>query len=179
MPYVIAEKLYNFVKNKVEYDYEKFAQKSGNRKTNKPSELLNLNKGVCQDYSILYAALCRAAGIPAKYVAGIPIRTTAYEESKEITDGHAWNEINLPGLGWITIDTTAEKEFMSENDSLNLKTYYGVRPKNIGFLYYTDNTEPKCDISYLMRVKDIGPSDFAAITNQQYFEMVGSLTNNK
>ncbi|MHB9129354.1 MAG: transglutaminase-like domain-containing protein, partial [Candidatus Humimicrobiaceae bacterium] len=49
-----AEKLYNFVKNKLEYDYEKFAQKSN--KTLKASEILNLDKGICQDYSILYAA---------------------------------------------------------------------------------------------------------------------------
>ncbi|MCL6088036.1 MAG: PKD domain-containing protein [Actinobacteria bacterium] len=177
VPYKIAEKLYSFVKNKLEYDYEKFAQKS--RKTNKASELLNLDKGVCQDYSILYAALCRAADIPAKYVAGAPIRSIAYEESREISDGHAWNEINLPGLGWVPIDTTAEKEFMSENNSLNLKTYYDVSPKDLGFLYYSDNTKPQCTVNYLFRVKDIGPSDFSAITNQQYFDMVGDLTNNK
>ena len=177
VPYKIAEKLYSFVKNKLEYDYEKLAQKS--RKTNKASELLNLDKGVCQDYSILYAALCRAAGIPAKYVAGAPIRSIAYEESREISDGHAWNEINLPGLGWVPIDTTAEKEFMSENNSLNLKTYYDVSPKDLGFLYYSDNTKPQCAVNYLFRVKDIGPSDFSAITNQQYFDMVGDLTNNK
>ncbi|MHB1253913.1 MAG: transglutaminase domain-containing protein [Candidatus Humimicrobiaceae bacterium] len=177
VPYVIAEKLYNYVKNKLEYDYEKLAQKT--RKTNKASEILNLDKGVCQDYAIFYAALCRAAGIPAKYVAGVPIRSIAYEETREITDGHAWNEINLPGLGWIPIDTTAEDEFMSDNDSLNLKTYYDVSPKNLGFLYYSDDTKPQTDTELLMRVKDIGPSDFAAITKQQYFELVGSLTNNK
>ncbi|MHB1275053.1 MAG: transglutaminase domain-containing protein [Candidatus Humimicrobiaceae bacterium] len=177
VPYVIAEKLYNYVKNKLEYDYEKLAQKT--RKTNKASEILNLDKGVCQDYAIFYAALCRAAGIPAKYVAGVPIRSIAYEETREITDGHAWNEINLPGLGWIPIDTTAEDEFMSDNDSLNLKTYYDVSPKNLGFLYYSDDTKPQTNTELLMRVKDIGPSDFAAITKQQYFEMVGSLTNNK
>ncbi len=179
VPYIIAEKLYNFVINKLEYDYEKYEQKSGSRKTNKASEILSLDKGVCQDYSILYAALCRAAGIPAKYAAGVPIKTTAYAESKEIADGHAWNEINLPGLGWIPIDTTAEKEFMSENDSLNLKTYYDVRPKSLGFYYYYESTEPQSNISYLMRVKDIETSDFTAITNQQYFEFVESLTGNK
>ena len=179
VPYVIAEKLYNFVINKLEYDYEKYAQKSGSRKTNKASEILNLDKGVCQDYSILYAALCRAAGIPAKYAAGVPIRTTTYAESKEIADGHAWNEINLPGLGWVPIDTTAEQEFMSENVSLNLKTYYDVRPKSLGFYYYYETTEPQSDISYFMRVKDIETSDFNAITNQQYFEFVDSITSNK
>jgi PKD repeat protein len=181
MPYKVAEKLYNYVVQKLEYDYEKLAQINSGKfgETNKASEILNLDKGVCEDYSILYAALCRAAGIPAKYVSGVPIRSIAYEESKELANGHAWNEINLPGLGWIPIDTTAEVEFMSENNSLNLKTYYDVRPKDYGFYYYFDNAEPQCATNYLYRVKGIEVSDFTAITNQEYFKMLDEQTNKK
>jgi len=181
IPYKVAEKLYNYVVQKLEYDYEKLAQRNSGKsgETNKASEILNLGKGVCEDYSIFYAALCRATGIPVKYVAGAPIRSIAYEESKEIANGHAWNEINLPGLGWIPIDTTAEEEFMSENNSLNLKTYYDVRPKDYGFYYYFDNAEPQCDSSYLYRVKGIEVSDFTAITNQEYFKLLDERTNKK
>jgi hypothetical protein len=181
IPYKVAEKLYNYVVQKLEYDNEKYAQhlsgKFGER--NKASEILNLDKGVCDDYSIFYAALCRAAGIPAKYVSGAPIYSIAYKESKEITTSHAWNEINLPGLGWIPIDTTTEEEFMSENNSLNLKTCYDVSPKDSGFSYYFDNAEPQCDISYLYRVKGIEVSDFTAITNQEYFKNLDEQTNEK
>jgi len=179
IPYKIAENLYNYVVQKMEYDNEKLAQiNSGNfGETNKASEILNLDKGVCADYSIFYAALCRAAGIPAKYVAGVPIRSTAYEETKQVTNGHAWNEINLPGLGWIPIDTTAETEFMSENNSLDLKTYYDVKPKGYGFYYYFDNAEPQCDISYLYKVRDIEFSDIAAITNEEYFKLLEERSN--
>lgn len=181
MPYKVAEKLYNYVVQKLEYDYEKLAQRNSGKsgETNKASEILNLDKGVCEDYSIFYAALCRAAGIPAKYVAGAPIRSIAYEESKEVANGHAWNEINLPGLGWIPIDTTAEEEFMSENNSLNLKTYYDVRPKDYGFYYYFDNAEPQCVTNYLYRVKGIDVSDITVITNQEYFKMLDEQTNEK
>ncbi|MFH0875097.1 MAG: transglutaminase-like domain-containing protein, partial [archaeon] len=181
IPYKVAEKLYNYVVQKLEYDNEKLAQRNSGKfgETNKASEILNLDKGVCEDYSIFYAALCRAAGIPAKYVAGVPIRSIAYEESKEIANGHAWNEINLPGLGWIPIDATAEVGFMSENNSLNLKTYYDVRPKDYGFYYYFDNKEPQCATNYLYRVKGIEFSDFTAITNQEYFKLLDERTNEK
>jgi len=181
IPCKVAEKLYNYVVQKLEYDNEKYGQrhlgKSGG--TNKASDILNLDKGVCEDYSIFYAALCRAAGIPAKYVSGVPIYSIAYEESKEITSGHAWNEINLPGLGWVPIDTTAEREFLSENNSLNLKTQYDVSNKGSGFLYYFDNTEPQCTLNYIYRVKGIEFSDFAAITNQEYFKTLDGQTIKK
>jgi hypothetical protein len=181
VPYKVAEKLYDYVIQKLEYDNEKLAQINSGKfgGPNKASEILNMNKGVCEDYSILYAALCRAAGIPAKYVAGIPIRSIAYKESKEITNGHAWNEINLPGLGWIPIDTTAELGFMAENYSLDLKTYYDIRPKDYGFYYYFDDQEPQCTTSYLYRVKGIEQSDFSAITNQEYFKMLDEQTGKK
>jgi len=181
IPYKVAEKLYDYVAQKLEYDYEKFAQINSGKfpGPNKASEILNLDKGVCEDYSILYAALCRAAGIPAKYVAGVPIRSIAYKDSKEVTSSHAWNEINLPGLGWIPIDTTAETGFMIENNSLNLKTYYDIRPKDYGFYYYFDNEEPQCTTNYLYRVMDIELSDFAAITNQEYFKMLDEQTSKK
>jgi len=181
MPYKVAEKLYNYVVQKLEYDYGKLAQRSSGKfgESNKASEILNLDKGVCEDYSIFYAALCRAAGIPAKYVAGVPIRSIAYEESNEIANGHAWNVINLPGLGWIPIDATAEEGFMSENNSLNLKTYYDVRPKDYGFYYYFDNAEPQCASNYLYRVKGIEVSDFTAITNKEYFKLLDERTNEK
>lgn len=181
IPYKVAEKLYNYVAQKLEYDNEKLAQINSGKfgEPNRASEILNMNKGVCEDYSILYAALCRAAGIPAKYVAGIPIRSIAYKEPKEITNGHAWNEINLPGLGWIPIDTTAEMGFMAENNSLNLKTYYDIRPKDYGFYYYFDNKEPQCVTNYLYRVKGIELSDFAVITNQEYFKLLDENTSKK
>lgn len=82
-------------------------------------------------------------------------------------------------MGWIPIDATAEVGFMSENNSLNLKTYYDVRPKDYGFYYYFDNKEPQCATNYLYRVKGIEVSDFTAITNQEYFKLLDERTNEK
>jgi transglutaminase-like putative cysteine protease len=61
------------------------------------SEALKLGKGVCQDFSHLMIALCRAAGIAARYVAG-------FMEGEGYT--HAWVEYYDNGY-WKAIDPTS------------------------------------------------------------------------
>ncbi|MCJ7472156.1 MAG: PKD domain-containing protein, partial [Actinobacteria bacterium] len=122
--YKIAEKLYNFVVDNFEYDFVRLAEKE--RIDYKASELLKIKKGVCTDYAILYAALCRAAGIPAKYIGGIPIDSVISEEDKELETAHAWNEIYLPDYGWIPIDPTGELKFLTSNYYLDLRTYENI-----------------------------------------------------
>jgi hypothetical protein len=122
-PIVIAEKLYDFVCNMMVYDEGRLIEKDFGYYY--ASEILQKGKGVCTDYSILYAALCRAAGIPARFVQGIPVFTMLTEGNGELSYGHAWVEIKLPSYGWIPIDVTAESGFMSYNYFLNMQTYKG------------------------------------------------------
>lgn len=55
-----------------------------------------LGKGVCQDYAHIFLALCRMAGVPARYVAGMLIGEGA---------SHAWAEVLCDGK-WIGLDPT-------------------------------------------------------------------------
>lgn len=57
-------------------------------------------KGVCQDFSQVFIAAARAAGIPARYVGGYFLRTDQTEQEA----GHAWAEAHVPDLGWIGFD---------------------------------------------------------------------------
>jgi len=59
-------------------------------------EALALGCGVCQDYAHLLLALCRAVGVPARYVAG-------FYEGEKYT--HAWVEYYNDGV-WKAIDPT-------------------------------------------------------------------------
>lgn len=59
-------------------------------------EALALSRGVCQDYAHVFIALCRMAGIPARYVSGLPTGEGA---------SHAWTEVWVDGL-WHGIDPT-------------------------------------------------------------------------
>lgn len=62
-------------------------------------EALKLGSGVCQDYSHILIAICKAFGIPARYVAGM---------QKGIGETHAWAEVYENGL-WVGIDVTNNK----------------------------------------------------------------------
>ena len=172
-PYKIAEKLYNFVADNFEYDYVRCDQVIQNQeiKDYKASELLEIKKGVCGDYTILYAALCRAAGIPAKYIGGISIFTILEEEDRETENGHAWNEIYLAEFGWVPVDVTAENGFMAGNP-LELRTYenIGTGLKDYFFHWTYDNSEPDYDYQTFYRTKGIDASDAVNITMQKYFD---------
>jgi transglutaminase-like putative cysteine protease len=72
--------------------------------------------GVCQDYAHLAVALCRSAGIPARYVSGY-LFTRNDATGEDVEDGgvarvqtHAWFEASLPGLGWYPLDPTNRAE---------------------------------------------------------------------
>ena len=59
-------------------------------------EAFAAGKGVCQDYAHALIALCRMAGMPARYVSGLFVGEGA---------SHAWAEIWMDGL-WYGIDPT-------------------------------------------------------------------------
>lgn len=59
-------------------------------------------RGSCRDFVVLFAAVCRAAQLAARFVSG-------YEAGDpETTDHHlhAWAEVYLPGAGWRGYDPT-------------------------------------------------------------------------
>jgi hypothetical protein len=60
-------------------------------------EVLRSRRGDCNELAILFAALCRAAGIPARVCAGIVYLNGSFYY-------HAWDEIYLGK--WISIDPT-------------------------------------------------------------------------
>jgi transglutaminase-like putative cysteine protease len=62
-------------------------------------EALATRRGVCEDYALLYAALCRASGLPARMVYGLRI-----DNMKDIVPLHAWVEVNI-GTGWQAVET--------------------------------------------------------------------------
>lgn len=63
------------------------------------------NKGICYDYSSLFAAMLHSINIPAKLVKGYAsYAPDAY---------HAWNEVYVDGK-WIVIDTTRDVTLFNE-----------------------------------------------------------------
>jgi transglutaminase-like putative cysteine protease len=78
-------------------------------------QILHDGVGVCQDFAHLYVALCRAIGIPARYVSGYLFTeddATGADTSADVVtvQTHAWAEVAIPGYGWFPLDPTNHTE---------------------------------------------------------------------
>lgn len=97
------EVVYNFLVKQITYDYSKI-------KTLKTGYIPDVaktyeaKKGICYDYSSLFAAMKRSEGIPTRLVKGY---------TKNVNGYHAWNEIKINDK-WIVLDTTYDST-MSKN----------------------------------------------------------------
>ncbi len=64
------------------------------------ADLIAGGSGVCQDFAHLLIAVCRHAGLPARYVSGylgdVPLSSAS----------HAWAEAFVPPYGWVGLDAT-------------------------------------------------------------------------
>ncbi len=63
------------------------------------SEVLELNRGVCQDFVHLFVGACRSLGLPARYVSG-------YVSDVGELATHAWCQVYAGPLGWVDLDPT-------------------------------------------------------------------------
>lgn len=75
--------------------------------TQTPIESLDLGRGSCRDFAILFAEAVRSLDIGARIVSGYlydPQSTATGSSGAGST--HAWAEVYVPGAGWINFDPT-------------------------------------------------------------------------
>jgi transglutaminase-like putative cysteine protease len=84
-------------------------------------EVLELRRGVCQDFAHLMLAATRSLGIPARYVSGYLYSPQIVSERKEagitVPDNaasHAWIDVYLETHGWVSLDPTHNCEQTDE-----------------------------------------------------------------
>ena len=71
--------------------------------------LFGTRQGFCEHYASSFTFLMRAAGIPARVVAGYQggeMNAGDYLQVRQY-DAHAWAEVWLPDQGWVQVDPTA------------------------------------------------------------------------
>ena len=104
-----VQAIYQWIIHNFEYDYgyHAFIQYFNVRKT------LLTHKGVCYDFSNLFAALCRSQNIPCYVVDGTP-----YDRS---TANHTWNRIYYDNSWW-NVDVTNDLSCTASG-----KTLYSFR----------------------------------------------------
>lgn len=79
--------------------------------------LLGEQRGYCTYFATAMTVLCRMAGVPARYVEGYVALPD--ERGVCIVTGdtaHAWTEVYLRGVGWVTFDATPTHDSLPQND---------------------------------------------------------------
>ncbi|PIN78586.1 hypothetical protein COY26_00215 [Candidatus Woesearchaeota archaeon CG_4_10_14_0_2_um_filter_33_10] len=111
--YVIIHNIAEWVSKNIEYNI-----KYGTS-TEKASWVLKKRIGTCDEFSSLFIALCRALGIPARYVSGV-----AYSNipGLEGFGNHAWAEVYFPDYGWVPFDPTYGEFGFVNPSHIKLKT---------------------------------------------------------
>ena len=71
--------------------------------TQPPSRTLDLGRGSCRDFAVLFVEAARTLGFGARVVSGY-----LFNPALQTTDSttHAWAEAFVPGAGWISFDPT-------------------------------------------------------------------------
>ena len=88
-----------------EYVFKNFAYTKGiTNITTTLDEILEIRKGVCQDFAHILLQLLRTAGIPSRYVSGYVCSNDNNLRGEGAT--HAWVEIYTPTQGWLGLDPT-------------------------------------------------------------------------
>jgi hypothetical protein len=98
-----AKLLYSWVGSRVKYDWDKVNLYEQKRiwKEQTPEETFSSKRGVCIDYSRLYAVMARSLGLEVKVVTGLGY------DGRGGYGPHAWNEVYLSDKkNWIPLDST-------------------------------------------------------------------------
>ena len=96
---LLLSKIGTWVRGEVDYSLSTYTASA----TRSASWVLENRKGVCDEITGLFVAMCRSLGIPARFVSG-----QAYTNYNDINDWgpHAWAEVHVPGQGWVPYDIT-------------------------------------------------------------------------
>lgn len=98
-----ARLLYDWVGSRVTYDYNKVEdyEERGIWHEQTPQNTFDTKKGVCIDYSRLYAVMARSQGLQVKVVTGLGY------DGRGGYGPHAWNEVYLSEKDkWVPLDST-------------------------------------------------------------------------
>jgi transglutaminase-like putative cysteine protease len=108
--------------------------------------VLERGSGSCSEYTFAFVALCRIAGLPARYVGAIVVRG---EDGSCDESFHRWAQVYLPPVGWVDWDVQSAdaelKGIVAERlcccGNQRLVTTYGGGPGTIlGWEYNSQYT---------------------------------------
>lgn len=92
-PYWMMRAIHKYIRDRLHYEL------AGG--WNVAPQVLERGNGSCSEYTFVFIAMCRAAGIPARYVGSVVVRG---DDASTDDVFHRWSQVYLPGYGWIHVD---------------------------------------------------------------------------
>lgn len=123
-----AKSVYEYTAKTISYDVKKL-KNSEFEWDDSALKVLNLQTGICQDYTYLALALLRAGGMEARYVAGTA--GAGFNFSR-----HAWVEVKVDGE-WLTMDPTWGAGYIENGIFVANYTEDFFEPSEIAFKTHT------------------------------------------
>ncbi|MEJ2635789.1 MAG: transglutaminase domain-containing protein [Calditrichia bacterium] len=152
-PYWIARHVFDYVRNTLEYKLE-----GG---WNVAPVVLERGTGSCSEYTFSFIALCRAAGVPARYVGSIVVRG---DDASMDDVFHRWPEVYLPNYGWIPMDPQGGDKPLPRDRAMNIghlsnrfliTTQGGGDSRYMGW-YYNSYETYQADPQLLINIESFG-----------------------
>ena len=81
------------------------------------AEFLEKKQGYCTYFASALTVLCRAAGVPARYVTGYAMIPDGDRFKATRATAHAWTEVYLDCIGWVPVDAL-RRLFVEEEEEL-------------------------------------------------------------
>lgn len=103
-----AKSIYDYVVDKMKYDYEK-VNRQKSQKTPAAESLINNQSAICTDFANVFVSLARKASIPSRELEGFAISENPDLKPVSLTQDvlHAWPEyFNQATNAWIQVDPT-------------------------------------------------------------------------
>lgn len=119
--FIIAFKLGTWINSNIKYI------KSGIKQPGTATSTFSSRFGDCDEISVLYIAMLRYAGIPARYVSGIANDNNSFSF-------HAWVEVYFEGVNWVPFDATYNQ--YGYIDQGHIKLNHGTSSSSVLSNYY-------------------------------------------
>ncbi len=173
--FLVVDRISDFVNREVNYNLSTLFIKG----SKDASWVLANKKGVCSEISVLFIAMLRSLGIPARFVSGVSYTNSPLFDYN--FGPHAWAEVYFPGVGWVPYDITYGQfgyidlghiEMRKSADASETSTTYQWRAKNVE----VESSELKIDGAILERSERRVPD--IRISAKPYYGRVGFLSYN-
>ena len=124
--------VYSILRSIFLWNYENIDYDVGHPDLRTVEETLAAMDGDCDDQSLLFISLARAAGVPAWMQMGM-----LYNNDTDTWENHAWVQTYIPGVGNVSIDPSNDLFLINRPDRITTYTDQGIDEDMEMFYFYS------------------------------------------